>query len=69
MRDLSRRTLGELAIMRDALVVARKNVTSARSVNEVIGPLLRIIDVLNAIVAEAPIARTAAEFEHLRYKG
>jgi hypothetical protein len=66
-KELSARTLGELAIMRDALTVARSQIqrTAIRG-NELSVPLLRILDVLDAIVGDRPIQRKDYEYEQLR---
>jgi hypothetical protein len=67
MKDLSQRTMGELATMRDALQVTRQKIETARH-TELNAPLLRILDVLDAIVGERDIHRTHEEYEALRYR-
>lgn len=67
-RPLDKRTLGELAIMRDALSVARRDITQPAGEAEIKRALVRVIDVLDAIVTDAPIARTAHEYDILRFR-
>jgi hypothetical protein len=67
MKNLSERTCGELATMRDALQVTRQKIETARH-TELNAPLLRILDVLDAIVGERGIQRTHEEYETLRYR-
>lgn len=59
MRDLSERTLGELAAMRDTLYVAEQQTVTSRCDQQLKSALFKVISVLDAIVQDKPFLHSS----------
>lgn len=67
-KSLNERTMGELGVMRDVLTVARRDMQQPAGEREIKRTILRLIDVLDAIVTDAPLSRTVRETDAVSYR-
>jgi hypothetical protein len=66
---IENRTLGEIAAMRDTLLMAREEVVRSSSGSDPTGAaLIMVIDVLNAIVQGTPFMSTPHVHRRVGYK-